>query len=68
MKDEYDFSKGERGKFYRPDTVFNPPVHLDAEVRALPTLDELRARLEQRPGVTPSVRPAEAVRAERDRQ
>ena len=33
MKDEYDFSKGERGKFYRPDAVLNPPVHLDPEVR-----------------------------------
>jgi hypothetical protein len=22
MKDEYDFSKGERGKFYRPGAVF----------------------------------------------
>lgn len=33
-----------------------------------PTLDELRARLARRPGVTPSVTPARAVRAERDRQ
>jgi plasmid stability protein len=33
-----------------------------------PTLDELRARLQQRPGVPPSVKPAQAVRAERDRQ
>ena len=23
MKDEYDFSKGERGKFYRPDAVLD---------------------------------------------
>ena len=34
MKDEYDFSKAERGRFYRPDAVLNPPVHLDAEVLA----------------------------------
>jgi len=34
MKDEYDFSKAERGKFYRPDTVLSPPVHLDPEVLA----------------------------------
>jgi plasmid stability protein len=34
----------------------------------LPTLDELRARIQQRPGVTPTVKPAQAVRAERDRQ
>lgn len=32
-----------------------------------PTLDELRARLERRPEMTPSVSPAQAVRAERDR-
>jgi hypothetical protein len=32
MKDEYDFSKAERGRFYRPDAVLAPPVHLDAEV------------------------------------
>jgi len=31
-----------------------------------PTLEELRARLERRPAVTPSVTPAQAVRAERD--
>ena len=33
-----------------------------------PTLDELRARLERRPAITPSVEPAEAIRAERDRR
>lgn len=32
MKREYDFSKGERGKFYRSDAVFNVPVYLDNEV------------------------------------
>jgi plasmid stability protein len=32
-----------------------------------PTLAELRTRMERRPAVTPSVAPAEAVRAERDR-
>jgi hypothetical protein len=37
-------------------------------VAGRPTLDELRARLQQRPAVTPAVKPAEAVRAERDRQ
>ncbi|MEX0697774.1 MAG: hypothetical protein WD099_09535 [Dongiaceae bacterium] len=31
-----------------------------------PTLDELRARLERRPAVTPAPPPAQAVRAERD--
>jgi antitoxin FitA len=32
-----------------------------------PTLDELRARLERRAETNPSVAPAQAVRAERDR-
>ena len=33
MKDEYDFSKGERGKFHRPGTRMNLPVYLDEDVR-----------------------------------
>jgi plasmid stability protein len=33
-----------------------------------PTIEELRARLERRPGVTPQIDPAQAVRAERERQ
>lgn len=32
MKEEYDFSEGERGKFYRPCARFNLPVYLDADV------------------------------------
>ena len=31
MKKEYDFSKGERGKFYNPDMKLNLPVYLDDE-------------------------------------
>jgi len=31
MKKEYDFSKGERGKFYKPDVKLNLPVYLDSE-------------------------------------
>jgi len=38
------------------------------EVAERPTLDELRARLEHRSRVTPSMTPAQAVRAERDRR
>ena len=34
MKSEYDFSNGERGKFFRKDAVFVPPVHLEPEVLA----------------------------------
>jgi plasmid stability protein len=36
-------------------------------VAELPTLEELRARLEGRAGTSPSEPPARAVRAERDR-
>jgi len=32
MRREYDFSKGERGKFYQPDAKLNIPVYLDEEV------------------------------------
>jgi uncharacterized protein len=34
MKDEYDFSIGERGKFYREGAVHILPVHLEKEVVA----------------------------------
>jgi hypothetical protein len=34
MRKEYDFSKGERGKFYRPDVKLNIPIYLDEEVSA----------------------------------
>ncbi len=32
MKNHYDFSKGARGKFYRPDAVFRLPIYLDEKV------------------------------------
>lgn len=32
MKQRYDFSKGERGKFYRAGAVFKLPVYLDEAV------------------------------------
>ena len=31
MKKEYDFSKGERGKFYKPNLKLNLPIYLDPE-------------------------------------
>ena len=31
MKEEYDFSKAERGKFYRPDVTLNIPIYLEPE-------------------------------------
>jgi hypothetical protein len=43
MRDEYDFSNAERGKFHRADALLVPPVHLEAEVLAF-----LRARAEAR--------------------
>lgn len=32
MKAEYNFSKGERGRFYNPDTILHIPVYLDPDV------------------------------------
>jgi len=32
MKKEYDFSKGVRGKFYRPGVKLNLPIYLDDDV------------------------------------
>jgi hypothetical protein len=45
--------------------------YLLSEIRLVaerPTLEELPARLEHRPELTPSMTPAQAVRAERDRR
>ena len=35
MKKEYDFSKGERGKFYRSNIRLNLPVYLDDDIAIL---------------------------------
>jgi len=43
MKDEYDFSNAERGKFYRPNLRLIPPVRLEPEV-----LDFLATRAKER--------------------
>jgi Holliday junction resolvasome RuvABC endonuclease subunit len=32
MKEQYDFSKGERGKFYRKNAKLNLPIYLDDDV------------------------------------
>jgi hypothetical protein len=32
MKKEYDFSKGQRGKFYQPGLELNIPVYLEPDV------------------------------------
>lgn len=33
MKSEYDFSKGERGKFFRQDAELRLPIYLDPDVQ-----------------------------------
>lgn len=32
MQEEYDFSDGERGKYYDPNAKHNLPIYLDSEV------------------------------------
>jgi len=34
MREEYDFFKGERGKFFRPNVQLNIPIYLDEKVSA----------------------------------
>lgn len=34
MKDEYDFTDAEQGKFYRPLEELDIPIYLDKEVKA----------------------------------
>lgn len=34
MREHYDFSKAERGKFYRKDAKLHLPVYLDDDVQA----------------------------------
>ena len=43
MKDEYDFSGAERGRFHRPGGDLVPPVHLDADVLGY-LIDRAKAR------------------------
>ncbi|MEA3545417.1 MAG: hypothetical protein U9R69_09405 [Thermodesulfobacteriota bacterium] len=33
MKEEYDFTNAEQGKFYRPIEELDIPIYLDAEVK-----------------------------------
>lgn len=33
MKPKYDFSKAERGKFFRPNTELRLPIYLDANIQ-----------------------------------
>ncbi len=34
MEKEYDFSKGERGKFYSKDAEFHLPIYLEPEIES----------------------------------
>jgi len=43
MKPEYDFSKGERGKFFRRNAEIQLPIYLNADVQTY-----LAARAEQK--------------------
>jgi len=45
MKKEYDFSKGERGKFYRPDAELHLPIYLE------PDMMEALRKLSKKKGV-----------------
>jgi hypothetical protein len=47
MKKEYDFSKGERGKFYRPGMKLNIPIYLDEEVSAFVQKIALKKRIDR---------------------
>ena len=35
MKEEYDFTDAEQGRFYRPIEELEIPVYLDADIRAI---------------------------------
>jgi hypothetical protein len=46
MKDEYDFSGAEQGKFYRPIEELDIPIYLDKEVKEF-FMERLKAKGEQ---------------------
>ena len=43
MKDEYDFSGAEQGKFYRPIEELDIPIYLDKEVKAF-FIEKIKAK------------------------
>lgn len=45
MKEEYDFTQAERGKFYEPDAVYTFPVYLE------PDVDEFISKLADEKGI-----------------
>jgi len=46
MKKEYDFSKAEKGKFYRPLEKLEIPVYLDKEVNAFYSKKALKKKVD----------------------
>lgn len=48
MKPEYDFSKAERGKFYRPNASMKSPIYLEDSVQEF-----VRQKAEER-GIDPN--------------
>ena len=46
MKDEYDFSDAEQGKFYRPIEELDIPIYLDKEVKEF-FIEKLKTKGEQ---------------------
>lgn len=48
MKPEYDFSKGERGKFYHSEATLHIPISLDPDVEE--AMQTLTQRTEQNMG------------------
>ena len=43
MKDEYDFSGAEQGKFYRPIEELDIPIYLDKEIKEF-FIERLKAK------------------------
>ena len=56
MRKEYDFSKGERGKFYRADMKLNIPIYLDEEVSAFVDKIASKKRMDRSSVVNESLR------------
>lgn len=52
MKKQYDFSKGERGKFYKPNLQLNIPVYLDPKLQK--SVEEIARRKGQEIGAVVS--------------
>ncbi len=70
MKKQYDFSKGERGKFFRPGVELHLPVYLDPDVAkafhsSAAVNDALRTFLRIQPTTRRRVRPANGRKARR---